>query len=238
MAMVLGLLGGDEMHAACEPFDRALLEAAGEPAEVRVVTTAVVQNGSVPMAMANARRYFGRRLGRRVVEVALHRRSDGSRPEVVEALRSSALTFIIGGDPGYLLDSLLDTPAWDAMRQALRSGAALAGSSAGAMVVCETLLLRSRNPSPSRRHARQALSLMPGLVLIPHLNRFGHGWLQAARREARGRDILGLDESTGVVYEGGWLARGPGQVKLWRRGAEPPLVRTDGERLRLRAPRP
>jgi hypothetical protein len=60
MAMVLGLLGGDEMHAACEPFDRALLEAAGEPAEVRVVTTAVVQNGSVPMAMANARRYFGR----------------------------------------------------------------------------------------------------------------------------------------------------------------------------------
>ena len=237
MAGVLGLLGGDEMHAACEGFDQALLAAAGEPAEVRVVPAAVVQNGSVPLAMALARRYFGRRLKRRVVEVPLHRRSDASRDEVVEALRTSEMTYILGGDPGYLLDTLLDTPAWEALRAAYRAGGALAGSSAGAMVLCESILLRSRNPSPARRHGREALALLPGVVLIPHLNRFGRGWVESARREAHARDILGLDESTGVVHDGAWTAHGPGEVKLWRRGEDPPLVRHDGEQLRWRAPR-
>jgi cyanophycinase len=238
VAGALGLLGGDELHAACEAFDRALLAAAGEPEEVRVVPTAVVQNGSVSGAMSLARAYFGRRLGRRVVEVKLHRRSDASRNDVVETLRTSPMTYLLGGDPGYLLDALLGTPAWAALRAAHREGGGLAGSSAGAMVLCESILLRSRNPSPSRRHARDALALLPGVVLIPHLARFGSGWLEAARREANGRDIVGLDESTGLVHGGTWTAHGPGEVKLWRHGQEPPVLRRDGESLRWRAPRP
>jgi cyanophycinase len=237
MAGVLGLLGGEEMQPPCLPFDHALLEAAGGPSEVRVVPAAVLQNGSVTRAMANARRYFGGKLGLQVTEVPLRRRSDAARPEVVEALLSSPLTYLLGGDPGYLLDTLLDTAAWRAMREALRGGGALAGSSAGAMVVCETLLLRSRNPSPAKRHGRAGLALMPGVVLIPHLNRFAAGWLQSARNEARERDILGLDESTGLIYDRGWRVHGPGEVGLWRRGQEPPLVRRDGEVLRLRGPR-
>jgi cyanophycinase len=234
---VLGLLGGSEMGVACEPFDRALLAAAGDPAEVAIVPTAVVRNGSVTAAMANARRYFGRSLSLEVHEVPLHRRSDASRPEVVEALARSPLTYLLGGDPGYLLDTLLDSPAWDAIRKSLGSGAALAGSSAGAMVACETLLLRSSNPSPTARHGRPGLQLMPGVVLIPHLNNFGAAWLAAARREARGRDIVGLDESTGMVYGGSWSVHGSGRVKLWRKGEEPPQVFQDGDPVPWRAPR-
>lgn len=234
---VLSLLGGKEMGAACEPFDRALLEAAGQPTEVSVVPTAVVRNGSVPAAMANARRYFGRRFGLKVRAVRLHRRSDASRPEIVEALSGSPLTYLLGGDPGYLLDTLLDSPAWDAIRQALGFGGALAGTSAGAMVACETLLLRSPDPSPTARHGRPGLHLMPGVVLIPHLNNFGEAWLTAARREAKGRDIVGLDESTGMVYSGSWSIHGPGRVRLWRRGEEPPRTFQDGDRVRWRAPR-
>jgi cyanophycinase len=204
---------------------------------VRVVPAAVVQNGSVSGAMSLARSYFGKRLGRRVVEVPLHRRSDASRDDVVEALRTSPMTYLLGGDPGYLLDTLLETPSWAALKAAYRDGGVLAGSSAGAMVLCESILLRSRNPSPSRRHAREALALLPGVVLIPHLNKFAGGWLEASRREARGRDILGLDESTGAVHDGKWTVHGPGTVQLWRGGQDPPLVRRDGEVLRWRAPR-
>jgi cyanophycinase-like exopeptidase len=234
---VLGLLGGNEMGAACEPFDRALLEAAGAPTEVTIVPAAVVRNGSVPAAMANARAYFGRRLGLQVHEVPLHRRADASRPEVVDALTASPLTYLLGGDPGYLLDTLLDSPAWEAIRAALGAGGALAGSSAGAMVACETLLLRSPNPSPAARHGRAGLQLMPGVVLLPHLNNFGEAWLAAARREARGRDIIGLDEATGVLFSGSWSVHGPGRVRLWRGGEEPPRDYRDGGRLRWRAPR-
>jgi cyanophycinase len=233
---VVGILGGNEMRAGCRPFDEALLEASGHPAAVAVVPAAVVQNGSVSAAMAQARKYFGG-LGLEVRHVELHRRSDSSRPEVVAALRESRLTYVLGGDPGYLLDTLHDSPAWGAVLESLREGAALAGSSAGAMVMAETLLLRSRNPSPRARHGRDALSILPGVVVIPHLNNFGEAWLESARREAHDRDIIGLDEATGLVYSGGWTAHGPGVVKLWRRGVDPAVERRDGEALRWRVPR-
>jgi cyanophycinase len=236
-AGVLGLLGGEEMRPSCEDFDRALLAAAGHPGEVHLVPAALARNGSPGAAMLLARSYFGKRLGLRVHQVPLLGRRDAARPEVVEQLRLSPLTYLLGGDPGHLLDSLLGTPAWDAIRSALRGGAALAGSSAGAMVACETLLLRSPNPSPAARHGRAGLELMPGVVLIPHLRRFGERWLEAARREAKGRDIVGLDESTGLVFNRGWSVHGPGEVKLWRRGAEPPKVFRDGDQFNWRAPR-
>jgi len=234
---VLGLLGGEEMRPPCLAFDRALLRAAGDPTLVNVVPAALARNGSVSGGMRMARRHFARRLGLRVQEVPLLGRRDAARLEVVEQLAASPLTYLLGGDPGHLLDTLLDTPAWDAIGSALRAGGALAGSSAGAMVVCESLLLRSPNPSPRAQHGRPALQLMPGVVLIPHLHRFGAGWLEAARREARERDIVGLDESTGLIYAQGWSVHGPGEVKLWRRGHEPPLVLHDGDRLRLRSPK-
>lgn len=235
-AGVLGVLGGNEMRADCRPFDEALLDAAGRPFELAVVPAAVVQNGSVSAAMAQARTYFGG-MGLEVRHVELHRRSDASSAAVVGALRSSRLTYVLGGDPGYLLDTLRGTPAWSAIGHALAAGGALAGSSAGAMVMAETLLLRSRNPSPRARHAKDALDILPGAVVIPHLNNFGEAWLESARREAGGRDILGLDEATGLVFAGGWTAHGPGVVKLWRRGDETAMVRRDGETLRWRAPR-
>ncbi|MEA2683922.1 MAG: cyanophycinase [Chloroflexota bacterium] len=233
---ILGILGGNEMGAACRPFDDALLDAAGHPASVAVVPAAVVQNGSVPKAMAQARKYFGA-LGLEVRHVELHRRSDASSAAVVGALRESSLTYLLGGDPGYLLETLRATPAWGAIGEALAAGGALAGSSAGAMVMAETLLLRSRNPSPRARHGKDALDILPGTVVIPHLNNFGDAWLESARREAGGRDILGLDEATGLVYSGGWTAHGPGVVKLWRLGEDPPVVRRGGDRLRWRSPR-
>ena len=235
-AGVLGLLGGNEMRPDCRLFDTALVEAAGNPNQVAIVPTAVVQNGSVAAAMSLARKYFGA-LGLRVTHVELHRRSDASKPEIVAALRGARLTYLLGGDPGYLLDTLHDSPAWDAVRRGLGEGAALAGSSAGAMVMAETLLLRSRNPRPQARHGRGALSILPGVVVIPHLNTFGDAWLEAARREARERDIVGLDEATGMVYSGAWTVHGPGVVKLWRGGNDPALVKRDGQAVRWRAPR-
>jgi len=234
----VGLLGGNEMRAESLPFDRALLEAAGNPGQVVIVPTALVRNGNIAAAMRQARAYFGR-LGAEAVHVELHRRSDASAPGVVNQLRGSPLTYLLGGDPGYLLDTLRGSPAWAAALEAVVDGGAIAGSSAGAMVVAQTLLLRSRNPSPEARHGREALGLLPGVVVIPHLNAFGEGWLQAARREAANQDVLGLDESTGVVWSGGgWTVSGSGEAKLWRRGGPQPIIRRGGERLRWRAPRP
>jgi cyanophycinase-like exopeptidase len=223
------------MRPDCRDFDLALLEAAERPSEVAVVPTAVVRHGSVPAAVGQARDYFGG-LGLTAVHVPLHRRSDASDAAVVGALRGARLTYLLGGDPGYLLQTLRETPAWDAMRAALGEGGALAGSSAGAMVLAGSVLFRSRDPRPQARHGREALGLLPDTVVIPHLNTFGAGWLPSARREVPGADLLGLDEATGLVFAGGWTAHGPGEVRLWPGGADPPVVAREGQSLDWRAP--
>ena len=233
---VLGLLGGDELNPPCRPFDEALLAACGEPREVRIVVAAVAKSGSVDRAMAHASGYFAG-LGRTAVDVGLRRRGDAGRAAVVGALEAPGLTYVLGGDPGYLLDTVAGTAAWAAMLRSLGAGGGLAGSSAGAMVVCGSLLLRSSNPRPAARHAREALGLVPSVVLVPHLNRFAQGWLEAARRECPGQDVIGLDEATGLVYAHGWTAYGPGEVKLWRGGGEAARAWAEGDRPRIVAPR-
>jgi hypothetical protein len=55
------------------------------------------------------------------------------------------------------------------------------------------------------------------------------GWLRAAGREAPGLTVLGLDEMTGVVYDGAWTAWGAGRVKVWPDGAAGARTSRQGE---------
>ena len=208
------------MGAACEPFDRALLAAAGQPSEVNVVASAVVRNGSVPAAMANARRYFGQRLGLEVHQVPLLRRSDASQPAIVNALAGSPLTYLLGGDPGYLLDTLLESPAWDAILKPLGGGARLPAAARARWSPARRSC--SEAPTPARR---PAMAARPPADAAggpdPHLNNFGEGWLAAARRRRGAVTSSGWMKSTGMVYAGGMV--GPwtrtGQAVATGRGA-------------------
>lgn len=234
--MIVGLLGGNELGAGSRDFDQALAEASGAN-EVCIVGTAAAAQRGLDIALAHARRHF-RGLGLDTADSGLHRRSDASRAEVAERLRGARLVYLLGGDPGRLLDALLGTRAWAAMLDVLHAGGAVAGSSAGAMVLAGAVLLRSRDPRPARRHAREGLGLLRDCAVIPHANRFAAGWLEAAHRAAPGADVLGLDEETGAIHTGGrgWVVYGPGEVRLWRHGAVPARSRRAGETLDWRAP--
>jgi cyanophycinase len=62
----------------------------------------------------------------------LKTRADASRPEIVDAVADSRIIFFSGGNPGFLAQTLRDTPFWDAVRDAVSRGTALGGCSAGA----------------------------------------------------------------------------------------------------------
>jgi cyanophycinase-like exopeptidase len=155
-----------------------------------------------------------------VIEVPLLRASDGKRADVLWMLSEAALVYILGGDPGYLGTTLLQGVVSPRLAQALAQGRAVAGSSAGAMVLAERVLLRSRNPRPDARHAVGGMAVVPGTVVIPHFERVEQGWLEAAHREAPDHLVLGLDECTGAVWDGrGWRAHGPGRVVVMGPGS-------------------
>src|SRR6478672_9235448 len=173
----LALVGGDELHPGNEPQDRLLVDAArGGPAFV--VTTAAARQHP-ERAAENARRWFGE-LGLELEELPLTTRSRARSPELAARARAGRFFYLVGGDPGLVPKVLAGTPSWEAIVEAWSNGAALAGSSAGAMAFGEWTLIRDRMPGDDRRRYLPALGLVPNVAVLPHFETFGHRWVESA----------------------------------------------------------
>jgi cyanophycinase len=210
----LAFVGGDELKPGNEPQDEILVRAAGG-GPAFVLAMAAGRQGP-DLAVANAVRWFAG-LGLEVEELPALRKADVISPANVERARSGRFFFLVGGDPGLVPKTLAGTPLWDAIVAAWRGGAALAGSSAGAMAMGEWTLVRARMPGDDRRRYAPALGLVPRVAVLPHFETFGHRWVDSAREGAEREDVvlLGIDERTAALWqEGTWRALGNGGVTL------------------------
>jgi cyanophycinase len=209
----LALVGGDELGPGNEPQDRLLIAAAGGGPAYVIATAAARQRPD--LAVANAKRWFGT-LGLDVEELPLTKRSHATSAEVAVRAREGRFFYVVGGDPGLVPNVLADSLVWSAIVEAWREGAALAGSSAGAMALGSWTLIRDRMPGDDRRRYRDALGLVPKVAVIPHLSTFGERWVPSAL-EAAPHDaiLLGIDERTAAVFwDGAWGVEGPGAVSV------------------------
>ncbi len=212
------MVGGDELNPGNEPQDRILVDAArGGPGYI--LATAAARQGP-DRAVANARRWFAD-LGLQVAALpATTRRGVASR-EGVEAARAGRFFYLVGGDPGIVPDILGGSPLWGAVVAAWEKGAALAGSSAGAMALGAWTLIRDRHPGDERRRFKPALGLVPGVAVIPHFDTFGHRWVEGAHESAPEPDavLIGIDERTAALArDGRWEVLGPGSVTVFEQG--------------------
>jgi cyanophycinase len=207
----LALVGGDELKPGNEPQDEMLVRAAGGGPAYVLATAAGRQRPD--LAVANAVRWFAG-LGQELHELPAIRRGDVTSAANVERARQGRLFYLVGGDPGLVPKTLGGTPLWDAVVEAWRDGAALAGSSAGAMALCEWTLVRERMPGDHRRRAVPGLGLVPGTAVLPHFETFGHRWVDGVA-ERDDLVLLGLDERTAAVWrDGSWRAFGDGAVTV------------------------
>jgi cyanophycinase len=212
MSGPLALVGGAEFQPGNEEQDRLLVAAVkGRPAYV--VCAAVRMHPE--QATETARRWFAG-LGVDMTELRVRSRSDASAASTVEAARGAGLVYLAGGDPGRTVLLLAGSPVWSAILDAWRHGAALAGSSAGAMALCRWTLVRDRWPGHDSRRATEALAVVPGCAVLPHFDAFGARWIPSAQ-QTLGTDtpLIGIDERTAAVWdEGGWTVKGPGAVTV------------------------
>ena len=206
------LAGGAEFGGGMDAADRRALALAGKPdAPVRIIPAAAAPDNNHRRAGANGVRWF-RSLGATNVDVVevIDDRS-AADPDLADELRSARLIYLLGGFTHYLGQTLRDTAAWDAIRAAHSRGAVIAGSSAGAMVLCEHYF----DPSASR--VRPGLNLVPNTAVLPHHNTFGRRWAERLGRLLPDAVLLGIDEYTAMIddADGGWQAYGPGSVTLY-----------------------
>jgi cyanophycinase len=212
-AGILALVGGAEFQPGNEEHDRRLCEAAGgEP--IFVIPTAAARQAPAK-AVATAREWF-HSLGTDVEELPVLTRRDASSAKNAELAATARAFYLAGGDPGLVVNVLKDSPVWDAIVQAWRRGAALAGSSAGAMALCTWSLIRNVKPGGHARRALDALGLVPNSVFLPHYNTFGKNWTRMAWEETPDNTIMiGVDERSAAIWDGRhWTAYGEGEVIL------------------------
>lgn len=225
----LALGGGDEFGRACERGDRALLAAIGGAIHVAIVPTAQADGGSDPVrAGNNGVRYF-ERLGASAENVLITDRHSAADERLVARLRAANLIYLIGGNPGYLLRELRDTPAMAAIEAAWRGGATLVGSSAGAMILCAALLGR---PSGSPAPWIAGLGLVPRALAAVHHERAAQGWV-ASLQQTLPPDyvVLGIDASNLAAWrpDGSWQMFGDGSVRVYAPGASGVQRHTHGQ---------
>jgi cyanophycinase len=211
-AGVIALVGGDEFKPGNEEQDRILVAAATR-GRAYVVPTAAARQGPGE-AVAHATAWFAR-LGLSLEELPVLKRADANSKEIAEKARGGGLFYLVGGDPGLVAQVLSGSRVWTAMFEAWRDGAALAGSSAGAMALCSHTLIRATWPNRFNRRPADALGLVPDTAVLPHFDTFGHRWIESARRELPYVTLLGIDERTAAMWrEGEWRAAGPGAVTI------------------------
>jgi len=211
-AGVIALVGGDEFKPGNEQQDR-VLAAAATRGPAFVVPTAAARQGPEE-AVAHATSWFAT-LGLSLESLPVLKRADANSKELASIARGGGLFYLVGGDPGLVAQVLNGSRIWAAMFEAWRDGAALAGSSAGAMALCSHTLIRASWPNRFNRRPAGALSLVPGTAVLPHFDTFGHRWIESAQRELPGVTLLGIDERSAALWQRDeWRAAGPGAVTV------------------------
>ena len=210
------LEGGAEFGGRMAVPDRRAIALAGGPdARISIIPAAAAPDDNHRRAGNKAAAWF-RRLGARNVQVVpLIDKTSAGDTAVSDALRMSRLVFILGGFPVYLADTLAGSPSWEAITEAVDKGGVLAGSSAGAMVLCEHYY------DPVENAIRPGLNLIRNACVIPHHDTYGAGWVRRIERKIPSAACAGIDEETGMIRKRGeraWQVHGRGTVTIYRRG--------------------
>lgn len=141
-----------------------------------------------------------------VVELYVEDRGKTHDPETLAVLDGAAGVFFSGGDQLRISSQIGDTPIEKRIREIWRRGGVLAGTSAGASVMSDTMMVRGAS---AETHRIGDLQMAPGLGLVrdviidQHFAERGRiGRLLGAVAQSPRVLGLGIDEDTAIVLEG------------------------------------
>jgi cyanophycinase len=141
-----------------------------------------------------------------LVELYIDDRAQAHDKDKIAVLDDAAGVFFSGGDQLRISSQIGDTPLEARIREIWQAGGVLAGTSAGASVMSDTMLVSG---SSAESHRLGDLSMAPGLGLVrdviidQHFAERGRiGRLLGAVAQSPRVLGIGIDEDTAIVVEG------------------------------------
>ena len=222
------LEGGAEFGGQMsEPDCRAIELAGGPSAQISIIPTAAAPDNNHQRAGHNGVNWYKSLGATQVESLPLIDKASANDPSIASTISQSRLIYMLGGFTGYLGETLKYSAGWQAILQAYSNGAVIAGSSAGAMVMCQYYF------DPGKKRVVEGLGLLLNTCVLPHHNTLGKGWAQQLTSLLPGVVLLGIDERTGMLDDGeegrkiGWCVYGQGAITLYRGGK--PFAHYNGE---------
>ena len=221
----IALVGSGEYLPAMATLERDLIDDAvrrGKPRHFMQLATAAGQEGERSLTYwRELGAAQGERIGVPTSFLPVFTREHANDPLLAARVAEAGLLYLSGGSPGHLAETLVGSLVGDAIMAHVRSGGALAGCSAGAMVLGTTV--------PTFRFGSRApvagFDLLPGLQVIPHFNRLFDLAIKGAPDSTR--HLLGIENLTALVRWSAateWRVVGHGAVHLLRGGPRRQLV--------------
>jgi cyanophycinase len=182
-----------------------LREVARHVGSGKLVVTAVAS--SDPDGMFEDYERVFRSLGvKHVSHLEVRTREQAKERKAVSALDDANAVFFTGGDQLKITSQIGDTPVFNRIREIYRGGGLVAGTSAGASVVCSTMLVGGDARTSPR--LGDSIQMAPGLgfirdvIIDQHFAERGRmGRLLGAVAQNPKTLGLGIDENTAVVID-------------------------------------
>lgn len=209
----IALVGAGEYLPTMAAVDKALLADLEETPRVAVIPTAAVPDGpATTKRWAQMGVDHFSQLGVHVEPVMLQTREDANSTHIVTQLAGANFVYFSGGKPHYLLETLKDTLAWEAIKNMFARGGVVAGCSAGAMVMGGVIFR-----FPQFWQTQPALRLVPDIAVIPHFNELPAALSQAIDRIDVKETVVGIDAATALVWgNNAWTVQGHGTVTVFQ----------------------
>ena len=152
---------------------------------------------------AKYKEVFGELKVKNMKVLDISERTDAFEQINVELIKEAALIFFTGGDQLRITSLMGGTPTYNALREACHKGIFIVGTSAGASVMSDTMIVEGNDEDSPRKCT---LKMSPGFGLIKDViidqhfaqrGRFG----RLLTGIAQNPEILGIgiDENTGIV---------------------------------------
>lgn len=215
MGYVLLAGGGEFGGQMADPDRLAITLAGGSAAAISIIPAAAAPDNNHLRAGRNGVNWFQGLGATRVSALPLIDHTSANHPDIAQRLESSKLIYLLGGFPRYLSQVLTGSRSWQAMVSAYHEGAVIAGSSAGAMVLCKQYY------DPKTSQVMDGLNHVKGTCVLPHHDTFGHTWASQLTKQLPDITLMGIDEETGALFNAAnsrWQVSGKGCITLYQGG--------------------